>query len=509
LSYEYKTKPHDHQVKILKDSWGQENWGIFAEMGTGKSKIVIDSAAAMYEREGLDGVLIVAPKGNYRNWEDEIDIHLPERIDRTVVTWKPSKSKTFTKELNRLWATDDSLHFFLVNVEALSSKTFDNPACQAAEKFVLNHDSMLVVDESTCIKTESASRTKSCVRLAKSCRWRRVLTGTPVTETPLDLWGQACVLSGGNPETLIGHSSFFSFRNHFCHLKKMDFSGRRAFQVVTGYRNIEELADTISGWSSRVTKAECLDLPPKSYTKYDVELTTEQKSLYKKVREEARIDLEESKSLSIMVAVSRLMRLRQVLSGFLPVDPEPISVFGGLEGPEGSERDDLFDHGREVVEIPENRTKALLEVAENLRGKALVWACFRRTVSKLVDVLEQEYGKGSAAGYSGETKTDDRKEAIRRFQDPEDPLRFLVLNRAGAYGITLTEAHTAIYYENDWSLEVRMQSEDRCHRIGTRSAVTYVDLCAQGTIDAKLIRALREKKEISKAILQEGVEEWI
>lgn len=508
MSYEFKTPPHDHQVRILKESWNQPEWGLFAEMGTGKTKIVIDSAAAMYERGEIDGILVVAPKGNYRNWEDQIDIHLPDRVPRTVVTWTPSRSKTYKRELSKLWNTDIRLHVFLVNVEALSAKGFDNAACDAAWKFVTNHRAMLVVDESTSTKTEGASRTKSCIRLAKQCDWRRILTGTPVTETPLDLWGQACVLSGGSPERLLGHSSFFSFRNHFCYLKKMEWR-QRSFQVVTGYRNIDELGERISAWSSRVTKAECLDLPPKLYQRHDVELTPEQLKFYRQVKEEARVELSQTKKLSILLAVSRLMRMRQVLSGFLPVDPEPLGVFD-LETPIGSSAaDDLFEGGQEIIEIPELRTQALLDVVRETQGKVLVWACFRRTVRRLVKTLEEAYGEGTAAGYSGATSPDDRVLAIKRFQDPDDPLRFLVLNRAGAYGITLTEAHTAIFYENDWALEVRMQSEDRCHRIGTQSAVTYVDLCARGTVDVKLIKALREKKVISKAILQEGIEAWI
>jgi len=267
--YEYKTEPFDHQRKALEDSWDADFHAYFMEMGTGKSKVAIDNMGVLFEKGAIKAALIVAPKGVYDNWAlGEIPFHLPERIARKTVSWTPSLSKKFTAELEALVLEDfDGLKIFVMNVEAFSSPR----GARAAGRFLVqNPDNMMIVDESTTIKNRKAQRTKNLMVLTKYSKYRRILTGSPVTKSPMDLFSQCNFLD----EKALGFNSFFAFQNRYAIVQKR-VMGARSFQEVTGYRRLDELNERLFSFSTRVLKEECLDLPDKIYTRRNVELTDE------------------------------------------------------------------------------------------------------------------------------------------------------------------------------------------------------------------------------------------
>jgi SNF2 family DNA or RNA helicase len=251
------------------------------------------------------------------------------------------------------------------------------------------------------------------------------------------------------------------------------------FKTVVGYKNLDRLRAKIAPWSAVVTKAECLDLPPKVYETYKVDLTDDQRRTYDQLHETCVAELSDGSVVTASMALVKLLRLQQVLCGYAPnEDGEP-------------------------VKIGENRVAALLEVLAEASGKAIIWSRFVHPIREIATALRREYGPRSTLEYYGATSIDDRRDAIREFQEGE--ARFLVGNQqTGGYGITLTAASTVIYYANSFDLEARLQSEDRCHRIGQKKSVTYVDLVAPKTVDEKILKALRDKRKISDMLMVPG-----
>jgi SNF2 family DNA or RNA helicase len=150
----------------------------------------------------------------------------------------------------------------------------------------------------------------------------------------------------------------------------------------------------------------------------------------------------------------------------------------------------------------------MMSCIEEVSGKIIIWSRFRYDIVRIRAALVKEYGEKSVVSYYGDTSDEDRQRAIQLFQDGD--ARFFVANPATAgYGLTLTEANTVIYYANDFNLETRIQSEDRCHRIGQKNPVTYIDLIAEGTIDEKIVKSLRDKIAIGAKVLGEEAREWL
>mgnify|MGYP003632884041 FL=1 len=170
-NYKFKTKPFDHQMDALEASWDKENFAYFMEMGTGKSKVLLDNAAVLYDRGLINGLLLIAPKGVYKNWFDsEIPIHLPDHIEKKVVLWKTSdKSKKQKELLNTLFKTGTDFHILLMNVESFSA----GDGAEFAAKFLSCHKAMIAIDESTTIKTPTSNRTKNILELRDHAKYSR------------------------------------------------------------------------------------------------------------------------------------------------------------------------------------------------------------------------------------------------------------------------------------------------------------------------------------------------
>ena len=477
MNYKFKTKPYAHQITALEKSWDKTEYGYFMEMGTGKSKVLVDNMAMLYDKGRINGALIIAPKGVYNNWfSQEIPTHLVSHIQPTMVLWTASTSKTKDKEYQSLFETGHDLHILIMNVEALSTKK----GLAFAHKFMSCHKTMLAVDESTTIKNPTAKRTKSILQLGKLAEYRRILTGSPVTKSPLDLYTQCAFLN----EFLLGFNSFYAFRNRYAHMLERNFGGRRV-QIIGSYQRLDELSENIKKFSYRVLKEDCLDLPPKIYTRREVELTEEQSKAYATMKT-AALALLKGKMATAPHVLTQMMRLHQITCGHLKND-------------DGT-----------ITKIKNNRMKELLGLLEEVEGKVIIWANYIYDIENLVETIKEEYGDDSVVQYYGAINSADRAEAILKFQDPDSKARFFIGNpQTAGYGITLTAANNVIYYSNGYDLEKRLQSEDRAHRIGQTKSVTYIDLIAPKTVDEKIVKALRKKMDIANTIMDEDWREWI
>ena len=474
MHYKYKSKPFAHQKKALEMSWDKESFAYFMEMGTGKSKVLIDNIAMLYNAGKINGALIVAPKGVYKNWFDsEIPTHMPDYIEKKMGLWR---TKPDDKALKPLFSTGAELHILIMNVEAFSTKK----GMDFADKFLSSHKALMGIDESTTIKNPAAKRTKNIVSLRPLTKYRRILTGSPVTKSPLDLFSQCYFLD----PFLLDQSSYYVFRTRYAVCRKINVSGR-SVEIVVGYRNLGELSDKLKEFSYRVLKDDCLDLPKKTFVKRTVELTDEQKKLYKQMKQEA-IAFLNGKMVTSATVITQLMRLHQITCGH----------FTSNDG--------------EVQDVKSNRIGQLMDVLEEMEGKAVIWAHYRYDIRKIVEAISKKYGENAVVTYYGDTSTDDRQKAITQIQDPESPVRFIVgTPQTGGYGITLTGASTMIYYSNGYDLEKRMQSEARIDRIGQEKPMTYIDLIAEDTIDTKIVTSLRNKVNIASEIMGEDLKAWI
>ena len=476
----FKLKPFDHQVDALDYGWSKPEFGLFMEMGTGKSKVLLDNMAMLYLDGQIKFALVIAPKGVYRNWvAKEIPEHMSDDIPHRVIRWVSGPNKKQKEEMRSVQDTFEGLTIFVMNVEAYSTIKGQKAGQWMAR--MLGYQGMIAVDESTTIKNHKAKRTKALMKIAAGFKYKRLLTGSPITKSPMDIYSQCEFLRPG----LLGFESYYAFQGRYAVVQRRKM-GAAAFQQIVGFRNLDELTKRIDMFSFRVLKKDCLDLPEKIYTARYVGMTPQQFDMYEQIRRHAMVLLDSGEMSTAPAVITQMLRLQQIMSGHLKTDDGDMLYF------------------------PSKRMDALEEIINEHDGKAIIWSRFRYDIQQITETLNKKFGQGCAVSYYGDTSDDDRANAVLNFQNPNHPLKFFVGNPATAgYGLTLTEANLVVYYANDFNLETRIQSEDRAHRIGQKNNVTYIDLICEGSIDERIVKALRAKIDIGAKVLGEDAREWL
>jgi SNF2 family DNA or RNA helicase len=241
-----------------------------------------------------------------------------------------------------------------------------------------------------------------------------------------------------------------------------------------GYQNTDELVRSIDSHSFRVLKKDCLDLPDKIYQRHYVDMSEKQRKLYTTMKKSFIAELG-GETIEAPEAITRLLRMQQILCGWFPTED-----------------------GIEAIDDKNPRIEALKDILSGINSKTIIWARFRADIKVIEKLLGDQ-----AVSYHGDVSPGARVYAIERFQNDPKIRYFVGTPQAGGTGITLTAAEYAIYYSNSFDLEQRLQSEDRCHRIGTKTNVTYIDIECQKSIDSKIIKALRDKKSIADMITKD------
>jgi SNF2 family DNA or RNA helicase len=401
---------------------------------------------------------------------------MPDHVSYKMACWSPSPRKAEKLEMEVMLNAVDDLRILIMNIEAFSTEK----GLSYARTFLRVTNAFMAIDESTTIKTPTAKRTKGIIKVGRDARYRRIATGSPVTKSPLDLYSQ-CEFLG--PDCL-NASSYYAFQARYAILVERRMP-THTFKQIVGYRRLDELQEKLDAFAFRVTKEECLDLPDKVYTRRDVELTDEQRKAYDQMKFMALAQID-GELMSTNNALTQLMRLHQIVCGH-----------------------GKFDDGQEF-DLPSNRITELMGCLSETNSKVIIWANYRKDIEKIKHAIQKEYGMTSVATYFGDTEAEERQNIVTRFQDPDDDLRFFVGNpRTGGYGLTLTAATVVIYYSNSFDLEVRLQSEDRAHRIGQTSKVTYIDLITPDTVDEHIVKALRNKINIASEVLGEDLKDWL
>ena len=337
----------------------------------------------------------------------------------------------------------------------------------------------MVIDESTKIKNPKAIRSIAAYKLGLKAQYKRILTGSPITKAPLDIYAQCAFLD----KKLLGFGNYYAFRNRYAIIEKCYTFGNSSYQKVVDYQNEDELSTKLQTFSIRLIKEQCLDLPAKQYITRQVELTPEQKKYYQALKKESLIVLDDDE-VSVTIVLTKILRFRQICCGFLKTDT------GNL------------------IDIKCNKLKEVEDIVEEINGKVIIWSNFiDKGILKIAEALRKTYGNESVVTFYGDTK--DRETPIDRFEN--DPTcRFFIANPAvGGYGLTLNAASYVIYYDADYDLEKRQQSETRNYRIGQNKKVVYIDLITKDTIEEKIVEALINKYHISAKMLKDKLLEWL
>lgn len=461
----YRIEPWPHQVAALDAARGRDFFALFMEMGTGKTATAINMVrewAAEHRR--VPRTLIVTPLAVCESWRREVAAHAGTAINAATVVLGGSQKKRIETV-----CADNGKRIYVTNPESLSMPNL----CAAFESARFD---CLIVDESHKFKSPKAKRTKSLHKLADQIKWKRILTGTPILNSPLDVWAQLRILS---PE-IVGQSQYKWALQFFRDINAHKQGKPTYFPEFVPRENYEEeFNELLRAHSFQVKKRDVLkNLPPLTKQIRYCSLTTEQLKVYAPLAKGLRADLQQGK-ISTTNALERLLRLQQITAGVVqPSEGEPYVV-------KNSKLAELVDL---LEEIPPEE-------------KLIVWSNFVPTYQILRAALK-EAGRESVTITGGQTAKE-RTAAVDAFNaDPK--ITACVANpAAGGVGIGLQAASYMIYFSKGFSLEQDAQSEARAHRGGSEihQKITRIDLICEKTIDVEVHYALENKLSRAELLL--------
>lgn len=490
--YQFKSTPFAHQLEEFERSRDQPSRALFWEQGTGKTKPTIDTAAWLFERGEIDAVVVVAPSGVHRNWlTDEIPTHLPERVVRRSKSYiwdtKRAANKSAIAEQDAL-AKHRGLAWLFMSYDAVMTdrgKTF-------LWRVLRSRRCLYVLDEGHYIKTPGSKRSKRLVASGRYAPYRRLLTGTPISTGPFDIYTQVKFLD----ETFWAQHSLdsypvfkFKFGEWYTAAEfKRDHDYDPKYDKLIGYKNLDQLKSHVDTVGSRVTKDDALDLPAKLYTRRYFTLSPEQSALYTQIRDEYAAETESGGIIDAELAIVRLLRLQQIVSGYVGVE--------GLEEP------------YELIGPKNPLVDEVVDLCNSIHRPGIIWCRFTRTI----DLLMERLGK-SAIRYDGTLDEDEAERSKVAFQSG-DAQWFIGNAQKGATGLTLVQAKFVLYAENSFRFVDRVQSEDRAHRIGQTDQVEYIDFEGRlpgdrPTVSQHIIKNLRGKRDIASQITGDQLREWL
>lgn len=462
-----------HQREALERSYNKQSFAYFLETGTGKTYLALKEMLQLKRDGKITSAIITAPKTVLKPvWLKSMDDVL-EDLSYYVFQWIGTITDNQSSIFNNLMKFDsdpDVMPIFLINIEAFSHKR----VYEIVTKVIKRWKTLWIVDESTTIKNIAAKRTKGILAISHWLEYKRILSGYPVLKSPEDLYSQIQFLG----PSLIPQRSYYSFRNQFCILEKID----RRIMISKGPKNVTELNELLQKFSIRILKKDCLDLPDKVRTIRYVDMTSEQRQYYNEMKRMAYVELRNiDKQVFTSTLLAQLEKLRQIANGIIVMPMSnnisfPCHKYGMLAN---------------IIkdEIPDQQV--------------VIWSTYVETLSLIQEKLADEsisckriYGAGS--------------EAVEIEDDfIAGKFQCLIANPAGfRFGHNWVNAHYAIYFNNSFNLEYRIQSEDRLHRIGQTNKVTYIDLLTEDTIEERILNVLERNHSVGAAILKDEWQSW-
>ena len=482
----FKLKPYAHQLKALEACKIHDDYALLWEMGTGKTGAMINVLRYQYgKRKRILRTLILGPLAVVKNWEREFEIHSWVPQEKIYALNKAGAKRN--KLIDEVCQKEDGI--LVLNYQALARK-------DAVDAILKWKPEILVCDESHMLKNPQAKTAKTVYKLSMSCLHRYILTGTPILNSELDIFQQYKILDGGATFGMV----FNRFRAEYF-INDNAFNPHMSWPkwIPNPYKNVQsDISHMMYRKASRINKELFLDLPPLVKQTYEVQMSPEQARAYKEMRQNYITWIQSKDSgprdkegklqpVVAQLAVTKLLRLQQIISGYVKTDV-----------------------GEEVPFSKNPRLKALEELVESLvkDHKIIIWCSFKcdyKVIDKMLTHLKiyelnQEF---EHVFLTGEQTGGQKQDAIDRFQrDPKT--KIIVANRAsGGTGVNLTQAAYSIVYSRDFSLANELQSEARNHRGGSEihERITKIDLVTPDTVDSQVLEALKQKKNISDVIL--------
>ena len=522
----FKTQPMKHQLRAFNAMEGRKFFALLMEQGTGKTKVIIDDAARIWGDGKIDALLVIAPNGVHTKWVTiEIPKHMPDWCPYIASWYSSGATKTHQATIEKMFDRTHErdikpLRILTMNYDALN--TADGK--ELLERFTLAFRCLAVLDESQRVKNPGAKRTKVITDIRRRFPIKRIMTGTPMTRAPFDLFAQYFFLD----ETILRTSSYAAFKSEYAEMlpedswlvkkvrggpswQKKDGTPRKAVPQIIAtdedgkpiYRNLEKLQRLIAPHSFRVLKSECMDLPAKIYDTIPFEMTSRQRRVYNEMEKQRRAEigdliqqitasarrigidpqqaLLDARELIVQNKLSAMAKLQQITCGYLKLeDGEVLRLF------------------KKVMDNPRNQV--MMESVEDASdGGIIFWAPHRDKIEQIIECLREGYDASQIVRYDGTVSKKDRMTNVDDFQ--EGRKRFFVGNPAsGGTGLNLYIAETVYYYSNSFDLEHRLQSEDRCHRIGQTKHVRYYDLEAIDSIDRTITESNQMKKSLADIV---------
>ncbi len=489
LEYEFKTSPYDHQRRVFLESRDLEGYGIFWEMGTGKTKLCVDTAAYLFQEGQIDSLLVLAPKGVHEIWPEEFEVHCPDEVLERANFFTYHSNKANTKwhraAMARAMNHKGGLSVICMGYEGVKTDI----GKVLAREFLKRRKCMEILDESIRVKTPKTKISKTVQRHRKTALVRRILDGTPISNSPFDIFSPVRFVDPTFWQKEGVAQDFHEFKNYFGEYGEGYAAGGRKFRKFEGYKRMPLLKDLISKVGSRVLKDDVLDLPPKVFrTPYRYDLTREQQRVYDEMDADFETTLASGVELEEEIVLTKLIRLQQIMCGFVG------DSYGNLHRIDGKKNPRLDLLKSVVGDSSVNGTQML------------IWSHMIPCINDIVNFLGKR-----CIRYDGTITNDKiRRENLKRFIRGD--VQFAVMNQmAAARGHNITNCYSVLYYSNPpGSLDLRLQSEDRCHRLGQTHSVDYGDICSRNTREDEIITSLRKKMNVAAYLMgdEQPMERW-
>lgn len=498
LDADFREPPFDHQLVEFEQNAERPFRALFWQPRTGKSRAIIDAACHLFRRGMIDGVLIMAPNGVHENWvQRELPRHHWKSVPYLSLAWRTDISgmsdgsnmsapafERWKEAHDAWWASLAELcraRTVLPWLAMASATATRDDARKVVRKFLASRRKLAsVVDESQDFRTPGATRTKMMRGLVKRCCWRRILTGTPVDNSPLHAFSQFELLQEG----ALGFDTFDTFKDRYAEYEQKTTIGGRKYPALKGYRNLDELGEKMAAFSSVVLRSDCHDLPDIVQRERVFDLTEDQERVFYELKQSFLIELEEGREpISVGEKAARLMKMQQVTCGFV-----------------------VDEYGRQhTVPNGNPRLDALLDEIWLSGGPAIVWCNFQRDMDTVAAALR---GIGrKVVEYHGRTSAADKQKAREALASgAEDPPDLVGHPQSGGAGLDLSAASSIIWYSHTFDAIIRTQADERATVMGGKN-VPVIDLVANIGVDRYILGNVANKISVADGLSRMGMRE--